>query len=49
MWLGMTYGEWGLTAFIFAVVYSAGFVGRFGAYVGGLFSAKDRAPGAREE
>lgn len=34
MWLGMNAGEWGLCAFIFILVYSAGFVGRVGEVLG---------------
>jgi len=34
MLLGMTAAEWGLAAFIFAIVYLAGYVGRFGELVG---------------
>lgn len=41
MWLGMNAGEWGLCAFIFAIVYLAGFVGRFGEIVGEKLAGGD--------
>lgn len=41
MLLGMTGAEWGLTACIFAIVYFAGYVGRFGELLGRTFGGKD--------
>lgn len=41
MWLGMNGGEWALCASIFAVVYFAGYVGRFGAWVGAKLGRDD--------
>lgn len=43
MILGMTRAEFGLTAFIFALIYAAGLLPRFGRFLGRLFSA--RRPG----
>lgn len=41
MLFGMNSAEWGLSAAIFVVVYFAGFVGRFGEYLGRLFGGND--------
>mgnify|MGYP003375829141 CR=1 FL=1 len=38
MILGMTRAEFGLTAFIFALIYAAGLLPRFGRFLGRLFS-----------
>jgi hypothetical protein len=45
MILGMTRAELGLTAFIFALIYGAGFLPRLGRFLGRAFS-KPEAPGS---
>lgn len=53
MILGMTRAELGLTAFIFALIYGAGFLPRLGRFLGRAFSKPEAAgsagPGAAPE
>jgi hypothetical protein len=53
MILGMTRAELGLTAFIFALIYGAGFLPRLGRFLGRAFSKPETAgsvnPGAATE
>lgn len=48
MILGMTRAELGLTAFIFALIYGAGFLPRLGRFLGRAFS-KPEATGAAKQ
>jgi hypothetical protein len=44
MILGMTRAELGLTVFIFALIYGAGFLTRLGKAIGGLVAGRESTP-----
>jgi len=45
MILGMTKSEIGLVVFVFFLVYGAGFIGRFGAWIAGASPSKSGGQG----